>query len=43
MERSSSNGTVEVVWGREIVRVAGYEEVPFDAADVVEVDDFSNG
>ena len=34
---------VEVAWGREIVRVAGYEEVPFDAADVVEVEDFSNG
>ena len=38
-----SFSSVEVAWGRDVVRVAGYEEVPFDAADVVAVEDFSNG
>ena len=34
---------VDVAWGREIVRVVGYEEVPFEAEDVVEVEHLSDG
>jgi len=34
---------VDVAWGREIVRVAGDEGVPFDAEDVVRVEDLSDG
>jgi hypothetical protein len=34
---------VDVAWGREIVRVADDEEVPFDAEDVVHVEDQSDG
>jgi hypothetical protein len=32
---------VDVAGGREVVRVVGHEGVPFDAADVVEVEDLS--
>ena len=34
---------VYVAWGREIVRVGGYEDIPFDASEVVDVEDLSDG
>ncbi len=34
---------VDVAWSRRIVGVAGYEEVPFEAEDVVHLEDLSDG
>ncbi len=33
---------VTVAWGHEIIRVAGFEKLPFDAEDVVAVEDASS-
>jgi hypothetical protein len=33
--------TVDIAWGREIVRVGGYDCVPFEAEDVIAVKDLS--
>ena len=32
---------VTVAWGHEVVRVAGFDVLPFDASEVVEVEDSS--
>jgi hypothetical protein len=34
---------VDVAWGRDVVRVAGSDKIPFDAGDVNEVEDLSGG